>query len=94
MLTLEQDYQFENMLAMQSEIFQSAAKAIEARKHNKAALKAQATAKIIKVENYVLLKASESLSMTAKWDFGYIVTKVNGVTVNNLHPESGSTQST
>ena len=37
------------------------------------------------------MRANEPLSLTAKWDYGYIITKILGLTVELLHPESGAT---
>ena len=51
-----------------------------------ARLEARATAKDIKVGDHVLLKANEPLSLTAKWDFGYIVSKVNGASCRTNAP--------
>jgi hypothetical protein len=92
MLNTDDNYTFENRLAMQSEIFQKVAAATkESRQYNQARLNAKANAKDITVGDHVLLKANEPLSLTAKWDYGYLVTKVNGLTVDLLHPESGAT---
>ena len=91
MLNKEADYTLENRLAIQSEVFQAAARATkDSRKYNKARLEARATAKDIKVGDHVLLKANEPLSLTAKWDFGYVVSKVNGLVVELMHPETGA----
>ena len=85
-------YTFENRLAQQSEIFQKVAQATkESRKYNRARINEKANSKQINVGDHVLLKANEPLSLTAKWDYGYVVTKVNGLTVELLHPESGAT---
>ena len=90
-LNKEADYTVENRLAIQSEVFQAAARATkDSRKYNKARLEARATAKDNKVGDHVLLKANEPLSLTAKWDFGYVVSKVNGLVVELMHPETGA----
>ena len=91
MLSNDPAYSFGNRLAMQAEIFKEAARnTTESRKHNQARLKSKANAKKISVGDHVVLKANEPLSLTAKWDYGYIVTKVNGLTVDLVHPESGA----
>ena len=91
MLDKNEHYTFENRLAMQSDMFQKVAKATEeSRKYNKARLASKATAGKIEVGDHVILKANEPLSLTAKWDFGYIVTKVNGLVLELLHPETGA----
>jgi hypothetical protein len=92
MLSSETDYTFQNRLGLQSEVFRAAAKATEeSRKYNQSRLQEKAKAKAISVGDHVLLKANEPLSLTAKWDYGYVVTKVNGLTLDLLHPESGAT---
>ena len=92
MLNTDDEYTFENRLALQSEIFQKVAHATEeSRKYNQSRINAKANARTITVGDHVLLRANEPLSLTAKWDYGYVVTKVNGLTVDLLHPESGAT---
>ena len=91
MLNNDSDYSFENRLALQSEVFKEAAHATaDSRKYNKNRLQEQANAKEIKVGDHVLLKANEPLSLTAKWDYGYVVSKVNGLVLDLIHPESGA----
>ena len=92
MLSPNSEYTFANRLAMQSEIFREAAHATkDSRKSNKERLDKKANAKEIKVGDHVILKANEPLSLTAKWDYGYLVTKVNGLVIDLMHPESGAT---
>lgn len=92
MLSENQDYSLANRLALQSDVFLEAARATkESRKYNKARLESRANAEDIKAGDHVLLRANEPLSLTAKWDYGYIVTKVNGLSLELLHPESGAT---
>ena len=92
MLAENDDFTFENRLNLQSEIFREAARAtIESRQQNKERIDKKANAKIIQVGDHVILKANEPLSLTAKWDYGYIVTRTNGLTVDLIHPESGAT---
>jgi transposase InsO family protein len=92
MLSPNQEYSLGNRLATMSEVFQEAARATaESRKYNKARLQGKASAGIITVGDHVLLRANEPLSLTARWDYGYIVTKINGLSVDLMHPESGAT---
>ncbi len=92
MMQNDDNYTFENRLALQSELFQKVAAATkESRQYNQARINERANAKELKVGDHVILKANEPLSLTAKWDYGYLVTKVNGLTVDLLHPESGAT---
>ena len=91
MMAQDPAYSFENRLALQSDIFKEAARATqESRKYNQARLNKKATAKDVQVGDHVLLKANEPLSMTAKWDYGYIVTNRNGLVLDLVHPESGA----
>ena len=85
------EFTFQNRLALQSETFQKAARATEeSRKYNKARINKRATANEIKAGDHVILKANEPVSLTSKWDYGYIVTKINGLVVDIFHPESGA----
>ncbi len=84
---------FNNRLELQADLMRAAAKATEeSRVHNRARLERQANAGIVNVGDTVILKAREPLSMTAQWDFGFVVTKVNGKVITILHPTTGVSQ--
>lgn len=94
MLNGDPDFNLENRLQSQSQVFKQAAEATrESRKYNKARLQKRANAGEVKTGDHVILKANEPLSLTAKWDYGYVVTRVNGLVVYLMHPESGATLS-
>jgi len=87
----DSEYTFENRLQLASEVFQQVAQATkDSRVYNRDRLKAKATAGDIKPGDSVILKANEPLSLTARWDYGYIVTDVRGLTISLLHPETGA----
>ncbi|MCP3887667.1 MAG: DDE-type integrase/transposase/recombinase [Desulfobulbaceae bacterium] len=82
-----------NRLEMHADLMQRAARATEESRHyNRERLKRQANAKEINEGDTVILKAREPLSLTAKWDFGFLVTKVNGKVLTILHPSTGVKQ--
>ena len=84
---------FENRLEMHANLMQEAARATEdSRTHNRNRLARQANAKEIKAGDKVIIKAREPLSLTAQWDYGFIVTKVNGKVLTIFHPTTGVTQ--
>jgi len=92
MLGNNEAFSFENRLALQSELFQDVARATkESRKYNRDRIRQKANAGEVSVGDHVILRANEPLTLTAKWDYGYVVTKVNGLNVDLLHPESGAT---
>ena len=67
---------FQNRLEQQSELLQHVARATaESRMHNRRRLAQQANADELNVGDRVILKAREPLSLTAKWDFNFVVTK-------------------
>ena len=91
MLSGDPEFTFQNRLALQSEMFQKAAQATkDSRQYNKARIDSKANTQNIEVGDHVILKANEPLSLTAKWDFGYLVTKVNGLVLDLLHTETGA----
>ncbi len=84
---------FENRLALQAELMQRVAQATEdSRQHNRNRLARQANAQDLQVGDKVILKAREPLSLTAQWDYGFIVTKTNGKAITILHPTTGVKQ--
>ena len=84
---------FANRLELQAEIMQQAAKATEeSRKYNTERLARQANAGEIHPGDSVIVKAHEPVSLTAKWDYGFIVTKISGNVVHVLHPTTGVKQ--
>ena len=89
MLIGDPEFSLENRLQIQREVVQKAVKATEeSHKYNKAWLAQKATADEIKVGDHVILNASKPLTLTVKWDYGYIVTKVNGLVLELLHSET------
>ncbi len=84
---------FNNRLELQADLMQAAAKATEdSRVHNRARLARQANAGVINVGDKVMLKAREPLSMTAQWDYGFLVSRINGKAITLLHPTTGVRQ--
>ena len=82
-----------NRLQLQAELMQEAARATaDSRRYNRERLARQANARELSVGDTVLLKAREPLSLTAKWDYGFTVTKINGKVITVLHPTTGSKQ--
>ena len=85
-------FTFENRLLLQSELFKKTALAIkDSRRYNRERLAEKANAGEIIAGDHVILRANEPVSLSAQWDFAYVVTQVNGLTVDLLHPESGKT---
>ena len=84
---------FENRLELHAELMQQAAQATkDSRHYNRERLARKANAKDLTVGDSVILKAREPLSLTAKCDYGFGVTKVNGKVITILHPTTGVTQ--
>ena len=84
---------FNNRLALQADLMQAAAKSTEeSRVYNRERLARQATTGIVHVGDKVMLRAREPLSMTAQWDYGFIVNKVNGKAITISHPTTGVKQ--
>ena len=82
-----------NHLEMQAQLMQQARQATaDSRRYNRERLRRQANAGEINVGDSVMVKAREPLSLTAKWDFGFIVTRVNGKVLTILHPTTGVSQ--
>ena len=80
----------DNRLELQEQVMREAAKHTEQSRHyNRERLKKRSNAGQIKVGDRVVLKAQEALTLTAKWDFGYIVTRVRGHVLSLLHPSTG-----
>ena len=91
LLSGDSEFTFENRLQLASEVFQEVAEATKhSRQYNKERLRNKANAKDISVGDSVILCANEPLSLTARWDYGYLVTEVRGLTVSLFHPESGA----
>ena len=61
----------------------------ESRRYNRERLLRQANAKVLHVGDSVMVLAMEPLSLTAKWDYGFTVTNINGLVVTVLHQQTG-----
>ena len=83
----------EDRLALQKDMFRQAAEATkDSRKYNRERLAKRANAGEIKEGDYVILRANEPISLTAKWDYAYVVTKVNGLCITVTQIETGKSQ--
>ena len=90
MLDPDDTFDLENRLARQSELFQKARAATEAsREYNRRRINEKATAGDIRPGDHVLKKAQNTLPFTAQWDHIYMVTAVNGLSLDLIHPETG-----
>ena len=93
LLAEDESRNFSNRLQTQADVMQEVSKAIaDSRIHNRERLARKANASDIQVGDRVIIKAREPLSLTAKWDFGFTVTKVNGKVLTLLHPTTGVKQ--
>jgi hypothetical protein len=82
----------ENRLQLQEQIMKEAEQHTrDSRHYNRQRLARRANAGKLQVGDRVILKAQEALTMTAKWDFGYTITRVRGNVVYLLHPQTGKT---
>ena len=83
----------EDRLTLQKAMFRQAAEATrESRKYNRERLAKKANAGDLKEGDYVILRANEPVSLTAKWDYVYLVTRVNGLAITITHIETGKSQ--
>ena len=81
---------FKNRVELQADLMAAAAKATEdSRVYNKRRLERQANASVLNVGDTVILKAREPLSLTAQWDYRFLVTKINGKVVTIVQPVTG-----
>ena len=93
LLSEDSSRSFENRLELQADLMQHAATATrDSRHYNRQRLARQANAEVIKPGDKVIVRAREPLTLTAQWDYGFIVTKVNGKVLNILHPTTGVKQ--
>jgi hypothetical protein len=77
-----------NRLSDMAEVFKQAKQNTEhSRLHNRARLAKKATAGEIVVGDSVIVAANEPVSLSAKWDPQYEVTKVHGTTALMTHPK-------
>ena len=92
MLDGSQDFTLDNRLENQAQVMQKAAEHTkESRHYNRERLNRKANSKTFNVGDTVLFKAQERLTLTAKWDHGWVVTRVRGKVVHLLHPQTGKT---
>ena len=80
-------------LSTQADVLKAAAEATRAsRQHNRDRLARQANAAQLNVGDRVILRAREPLSLTAKWDPGYTVNRINGKVITITHHTTGARQ--
>ncbi len=86
-------YTLENRLQRYAEVMTLAREATHAsRQYNRQRLQQRANAKELQVGDSVLVLGNEPLSLTAKWDFGFTVSAINGLVISVLHQQTGVTR--